>query len=410
MSFVPTRELAVWLDFGTAPARRVGRLATVRSGVLFEYDREFVSSGLELSPLRLPLGPGVVRGDPALYDGLPGVFEDCLPDGWGRLLLDRRVAALGVDPRALGPLDRLAFLGPQTLGAVRFEPTHRYPQPSVTSLTTLEREARAVFSRTKRVELDRLIALGGSPQGARPKVLIQRRGTRLRAEQGAEVGWSSWMVKFRARDDAGDAALVEHVWMSLASACGVKTAETALIDGRHFAVRRFDRQGATRLHLHSLAGLLHVPFGVPAVDYRDLLRVTRLLTRDEAQVTEAYRLACFNVLAHNRDDHARNVAFLMDDRGTWSLAPAFDLTPSSGPGGEHALTVCGAGTPTLDDLRRLGKEGRVVDAERTLATVRRGLGALRRVAQRAGAPVKLIQRLGGYLRREDAARSAHPRS
>lgn len=402
MSFVRTKELTVWLDFGSTPSRKVGRLADTRAGVLFEYDDGFVRSGLELSPFRLPLGPGVVRGDPRVYDGLPGVFEDCLPDGWGRLLLDRRVAQLNVEPRMLGPLDRLAFLGPLTLGAIRFEPSHRYEAPSVVSLLSLDREAQSVFAGAPDVDLDRLIALGGSPQGARPKVLIQRKGQQLRPEQGPPSGWTSWMVKFRARDDVDDAALVEHLWMELARSCGLEAAETALMEAkgtqrRHFATRRFDRIGRGRLHLHSLGGLLHVPFGVPAVDYRDLLRVTRALTRDDRQVTSAFRLACFNVLAGNRDDHARNVAFLMSDEGQWSLAPAFDLTPSEGPGGQHAMSVCGSGLPGLGDLDRLADELRVEDATRVLSSVKRGLSRFPELAKRLGVKPALARRLADRL-------------
>jgi serine/threonine-protein kinase HipA len=370
--------------------------------VLFEYDDGFVRSGLELSPFRLPLRPGVVRGDPRVYDGLPGVFEDCLPDGWGRLLLDRRVSQLNVDPRRLGPLDRLAFLGPLTLGAIRFEPSHRYEQPSVVSLLSLEREAQSVFAGATDVDLDRLIALGGSPQGARPKVLIQRKGQQLRSEQGPTTGWTSWMVKFRARDDADDAAQVEHVWVALARSCGLETAETALLETRgtqrrHFATRRFDRIGARRLHLHGLGGLLHVPFGVPALDYRDLLRVTRTLTRDERQVTSAFRLACFNVLAGNRDDHARNVAFLMSDDGQWRLAPAFDLTPSEGPGGQHAMSVCGSGLPGLGELDQLADELAVEDATSVLSNVKRGLSRFSELAKRLGVKPPLARRLADRL-------------
>ncbi|MBL8924536.1 MAG: HipA domain-containing protein [Myxococcaceae bacterium] len=149
--------------------------------------------------------------------------------------------------------------------------------------------------------------------------------------------------------------------------------------------------------MHSLAGLLHVPFGVPALDYRDLLRVTRLLTRDERQVTEAYRRACFNVLAHNRDDHPRNIAFLMSASGRWALAPAFDLTPSHGPGGEHAMSVLGEGLPTKKTLARLGEEARVADAGHALKQVEHGLSRLAAVARRLGVPPPLAARLTRLL-------------
>jgi serine/threonine-protein kinase HipA len=400
VSFVPTRQLDVWLCFSRRI--RVGRLASTRAGLLFEYDSAFLQSGLELSPLRLPLQRGVWRGDARVFEGLPGVFDDALPDGWGRLLLERRVRELGLEAGALGPLDRLAFLSDQAMGALAFEPSRAFPRPTVVSLPSLEREAQRVFSGRGRVDLEQLLALGGSPQGARPKVLIQRRGALLQPERGPRAGWTSWLVKFRARDDERDAARVERLWMQLAQECGLEVAECELLPGgpRHpgyFATRRFDRVGRRRLHLHSLAGLLHVPSGVHSLDYRELLRVTRALTRDEGDVTRAYQLACFNVLAGNRDDHARNVAFLFSERGAWRLAPAYDVTPSHGPGGEHSMSVCGEGRPGRRALERLATEAHVIGADVALDAVVHGLRRFEERAEAAGFTRPQRRRLRGFV-------------
>lgn len=404
MSFEPVRRLRIVLELGGASgSREVGTLARTQRGLLFEYAREFLDSKLQLSPYRLPLRRGVVRGDPLVFDGLPGVFEDSLPDGWGRLLLDRLARREGVEPAQLGPLDRLAWVGDSGLGALQYFPTFATKAPSVVRLGTLERETRKVLA-DRPADLDTLFALGGSPQGARPKVLLQRRDRdgALRREAGPEAGWTSWLVKFRAKDDPVESALVEHLWMTLAAECGVRTAETTLLEpnrrgGGFLAVRRFDREGPRRLHLHTLSGLLHVPPGVPALDARHLLDVTGRLTRDEQEVRHAFRLVCFNVLAHNHDDHPRNVSFLLGHAGHWRLAPAYDLTPSHGPGSEHAMAVCGVGLPGRAELLRLGDEFGVAHARRVLDEVEGGLARLPHLAKRLGVPARVLARLAALV-------------
>jgi serine/threonine-protein kinase HipA len=216
-------------------------------------------------------------------------------------------------------------------------------------------------------------------------------------------GFTAWLVKFPAKVDDPHAASLEHAYFLMAEAAGLTVPRTQLL-GRtrrapgYFAIERFDRRGAERVHTHTLGGLHHLPHGYPGLDYRDLLRTTRELTRDERAVAEMFRRACFNVLAHNRDDHSRNFAFVMDGTGAWSPSPAYDLTFSRGPGGEHTMVVAGEGrAPTEAHLLRLAEEAELKNAPRHLSKVKRALGAFGDFAEAAGVPAKLRKQIAKEL-------------
>lgn len=384
----------------------VGRLARKGREILFEYDAAFLQRGLPLSPLKLPLRPGVVVGDPAVFQGLMGVFEDSLPDGWGRLLLDRRIAREGVTPAVLGPLDRLAWVGTHAMGALVYRPEHGLEAPTVIDLAEVERDSQAVLADVDAPDLDRLIALGGSPQGARPKALVQIGPDDDRVLFGSgpiRPGFVPYLVKFRARDDDKHAGVLEHAYARMAATAGIDMPETRLLGHTtrrvgYFAARRFDRVGARRRHVHTLSGLLHAPHTHSSVGYRELLRVTRGLTRNEGAVAEMFRRACFNVRAHNRDDHAKNFAFVMDESGAWSASPAYDLTYSDGPGGEHAMLIGGEGrAPTRAHLEALAAELDVLRAPRIIDEVWAAVARFRAIADEVGLPKKLRDRVGKAL-------------
>ena len=384
---------------------KVGRLATRARQILFEYDSAFLASGLELSPFKLPLRAGVVVGDPARFDGLMGLFEDSLPDGWGRLLIDRWAARAGLSPAALGPLDRLSMVGAGAIGALVYQPEVAVEVPSVVDLPEIAGEVERVLKGAKARDLDRLMALGGSPQGARPKALVQLSddGTVVIGDRRSRPGFVHYLVKFGARDDPPHAGVLELAYMRMASAAGIDVPPTRMLGrtARHrgyFAIRRFDREGARKVHVHTLAGLLHAPHDRPTMGYRELLLTTRRLTRDEAAVAEIFRRACFNVFAHNRDDHTRNFAFLMDPRGGWRPSPAYDLTFSSGPGGEHAMLVGGEGaTPTEKDLLALAASVDLKRPRALLEEVRAAVNDFARHADEAGVPRQVRGKIGKVL-------------
>jgi serine/threonine-protein kinase HipA len=398
----PVDRLNVYFEPEEGRRRRVGRLARRGREILFEYDVEFLASKLEISPFKLPLRPGVVAGDPMLFSGLMGVFEDSLPDGWGRLLLDRRIAKEGLEPSALTPLDRLAWVGSRSMGALVYEPEFGVETPTIVDLAEIASETEAVLEHSEGPDLDRLIALGGSPQGARPKALVQLGPdgkTLLYGAREIRPGFTPYLVKFRAKEDDAHAGLLEHAYSKMARAAGIDIPETRMLGrtARHpgyFASRRFDRVETKKLHLHTLCGLLHAPHTYPSIGYRQLLLITRSLTRNEAEVAEMFRRACFNVLAHNRDDHTKNFAFLMDGEGAWRTAPAYDLTYSAGPGGEHSLLIGREGrNPTTEHLEALAREVGVKRASAIIEEVRAAVDRFRSLAEEVGLPKKVQDRV-----------------
>ncbi len=344
------KEIRVGLQFDqeTMP---VGRLAASGRAVFFEYDQTFLTTGLEISPLRLPLKPGLQSYRHTIFDGLPGVFGDSLPDGWGRLLLDRAARVQGILPEELSPLDRLAHVGRSGMGALVYEPDlGPEPEDELIELDLLSEGAHHILDGDASELLDVLISLNGSSAGARPKAMIGVDASKCNLIHGSQVlpeNYDHWIVKFGNSQDGADAGAVEYIYSIMARDAGLEIPETHLFPSRSgagfFGVRRFDRISNKRLHLHSVAGLLHADYRLPTLDYRDLAALTFHLTRDLREVERLVRMAVFNVLAHNRDDHAKNFSFLMDASGRWSLSPTYDLTFSSGPGGQQSMLVMGEG-------------------------------------------------------------------
>lgn len=268
--------------------------------------------------------------------------------------MDHDFRRQGIDPAALSPLDRLAWLGTGTMGALTYHPPRAWaPDDSPLDLYALGRNAADVLAGETAEILPQLMRTGGSPGGARPKVLVGLWGERiLSGEEDLPDGFEHWMVKFTGQSDPRDGGPTEYAYSCMARAAGIEMPPTKLLEVKHgsnrrsyFAVCRFDRAaGNRRSHVHTFAGLLHVNFRIPQSDYADLLKVTRSLTQNHADVLRLFRLMVFNLATHNRDDHARNFAFVLDpNTGEWALTPAYDLTFAMGPGGKHSTTLAGEG-------------------------------------------------------------------
>lgn len=368
--------------------RLVGRLAWHQRRAHFEYDRDFLAGGLEISPFRLPLRGGVQQAPLEPFSGLHGAFNDSLPDGWGRLLIDRKLSSNGIHPEALTPLDRLAFVGSHGMGALTYHPQSQASTDDGSGLLNLDalaEGARQVLADEASAALEQLLRLGGSPQGARPKALIGVSGDRAAIIHGTDdlpAGFDHWLVKFRAPTDPADVGAIEQAYAGMARLAGIDMPETYLFPAAggpgHFAIKRFDRIGNRRLHMQTASGLLDADHRLPSLTYNDLLKLTRALTRDQKAVDQVFNRMLFNILAHNRDDHTKNHSFLMEADGSWKVSPGYDLTYSAGPGGEHSLAISGEGrSPTLEHILRAAKDGGIAEAKvtdmlhRTAAAIRR---------------------------------------
>jgi serine/threonine-protein kinase HipA len=281
----------------------LGTLAHSGRDMLFEYATEALGQGLELSPLHLKLQPQAYGAFATHQHGLPGLLADSLPDGWGLLLMDRLFRQQGLDVSMVSPLQRLAFIGERAMGALVFEPATPWAQThQAHSLLSLARQTQQVLAGEGAAVLKQLAWWGGSPQGARPKVLVNMHALSGQVQAGtvddAAAGFEPWLVKFPARGEHPEACAIEALYADLARRCGLDMPPTRHIElGPRlaaFAVQRFDREAGLRVPVHTLAGALHADFHLPgAVDYTTWLRVVRLFTRDEREVRKAFgRVLC----------------------------------------------------------------------------------------------------------------------
>ena len=305
---------------------------------VFEYAPEFINEGFSISPFYLPLKQGVFTSRVDPFSGLFGVFNDSLPDGWGRLLIDRYLHSTGIPMNLLTVLDRLAIVGSKGMGALSYVPdNHIKTQNENNSLDFIANEVRKILSEEEDItSIEQLAAQGGSSGGARPKVFIKRNN-------------ESWIVKFPSSIDPKNIGEIEYNYSLIAKKCGVEFTETELLEGKYFATKRFDREEGRRVHMHSAAGLLYADFRFPSLDYTELIKATLALTKSIDEAYKLFRLMVFNVLTSNMDDHAKNFSFLFKS-GKWQLSPAYDLVPSQGINGNHTTTINGKGQPKFDDI------------------------------------------------------------
>lgn len=370
-------------------------MASDRGRTYFEYAPEFLSTGLNLSPFRLPFEGGLFEHADHSFGPLPGLFDDSLPDGWGLLLMDRHFRSRGLDPAGVGPLERLSWLGTRTMGALTYHPPSEASgeDAGIFDLHDLARQSQEILAGDAVEVLPRLLRAGGSPGGARPKVLVGVRAeSLLSGEDDLPEGYEHWIVKFAAKKDMPDAGPIEYAYALMAAAAGIDMPPTRLFKtsggSRFFGVKRFDREGNRRFHVHTFGGLIQSDFRVPSADYADLLKAASVLTRDQEAVLKAFRRMAFNVASHDRDDHVKNFAFILDDAsGDWALSPAYDLAYAPGPGGEHSMTLAGEGkAPGREHVLRLAGQAGVAKARAAdiLDEVRAAVDRWSRFAAQAG--------------------------
>lgn len=366
-------EIGLMLDESQS-ARPIGRLAMAGGLAQLEWSVAVIEGRRRIDPLLYLPEPGLQAARGRDFDGLHGFLADSLPDAWGQLLMKRRLEKLGIRPQTLTAVDRLALIGNSGRGALVYRPaTTPVEDTGAIDLDALAEQSQVLLLGEDTDLIDTLARLGGASGGARPKVSIGIAADGTLGQNVAAEGHEEWIVKFRATVDPVDIGPVEEAYARMARAAEIDMALSRLLPARdgfgYFATRRFDRPSpGQRLHMVSLAGALEALPDVPSIDYDGLLRATAAITRHAGDVEQAFRRMMFNILAHNRDDHTRQHSYLMDSDGEWRLAPAYDLTFSNGPGGEHYLAVEGEGrAPTRAHVVTLGRRHGLSD--RTIAEI-----------------------------------------
>jgi len=357
----------------------LGELVANQRKIYFKYYQSFIKSGREISPFRLKLSEQIYSADPLPFDGLYGVFADSLPDGWGKLLLDRTLAAKGILIEDVSPLQRLSFVGTRGMGALMYRPEmNESPEPVILpELDSIAKEMNVVLEGASSETIEELYQLGGSSGGARPKILVGYNAETDQLIHGADEipgEYEHWLIKFQSSSDRRDTANIEFAYYKMALDAGIEMSECRLFKGKsgkvYFGTRRFDRIGGNRIHMHSAAGLMHDDFRLSNLDYGHLMDCAFKLERHVKAYEKILRMAAFNVFAHNRDDHSKNFAFLMNEKGQWKLSPAYDLTFSSSSHGYHSTMVAGESKdPGKKHLLELGNYFKIKKAGQIIAQV-----------------------------------------
>lgn len=321
----------------------------------FEYDRRWLTEGFSISPLELPLKPGIFIAKPYPFDGDFGIFEDSLPDGYGRYMLHKALLREGIDDSSLSALDRLSIVGKGGMGALTYSPVNNIMNKEESAdLDYLQTKALEVLKDRQDHDAQLLLFNSGNSGGARPKAVFND-------NEG------HWLVKFRHTYDPKDIGIHEFRYNEIARKCGIIVPDFKLINGRYFASRRFDlKEDGMRCHVVTAGGLLGISISTPVLDYSNLLALTGWLTQSRVDVEQMFRRMIFNYLMENKDDHAKNFSFYVDrdEKGwKWHLAPAYDLTHSSGGyNGEHATSVNGTGSPSLKDFVAVGAKANIPES------------------------------------------------
>jgi serine/threonine-protein kinase HipA len=404
---------------------RIGAVS-IRAGdryAAFQYDPAFARSGIQVAPVKMPLREAPYRfpGLPEdAFSGLPGLLADSLPDRWGSALVNAWLASEGREPSSFDVVERLCYVGTRGMGALEFRPAR---EPASTGEEDLQIEAlvrlagevladREAFvaelaANPEEEAMRAILSVGTSAGGARPKAVIaynEATGQVRSGQLDAGEGFQHWLLKFDGVAHAGDHGLVdprgwgavEYAYAKMADVAGLAMTESRLLEEngrRHFMTRRFDRPGdRSKLHVQTLAALEHVSYNEPGTySYEQALLLMRRLGLGAAAVEQQFRRMVFNVVARNQDDHVKNIAFLMDRAGAWSLAPAYDVTWAWKPGNlwldSHQMSINGKRDGfTVADVRAAArvaglKRGR---AEAVLAEVGDAVQGWRAIAAEVG--------------------------
>ena len=366
----------------------VGKLAKYEGMLWFQYDAAWLKHGFDLSPQTLLFDQKPQQAKSQIFDGLPGVFYDSLPDGWGLLLMDRFFEQHFNCPRhAIEPLDRLAYMGNRAMGALSYQPIveHGYESERLNLQKLFHASQNILNDKTDKL-LEQLQMDGGSPGGARPKILVGLSGDHeecISSFQNLPKGFEHWIVKFRGKNEPEDSGRIEQAYAMMARLANIDLPKTCLLKEEFFAVKRFDRTGDVRHHVLSLGAYLYADYRLPSLDYAALLGATAVITKNIKEIEKAFRLMVFNIATHNKDDHAKNFSFLHDGK-SWRLSPAYDLTWNKGINNQHNTSVAGSGEPRRKDIQSIAEDfeishweniiEEIVDATSQWSTIAKSVG------------------------------------
>lgn len=337
--------------------------------VAFQYSPDWQKTGFSISPLSLPLSNEVFipkEENIRIFNGLHGVFADSLPDAWGQLLIRNYLSEVGIDINNLSVLDRLAYVGNSGMGALEYYPS-KAADFSIENIgmnfDEIASECNKILSSKDSDKLDVIYKLAGSSGGTRPKILLSENGV-------------DWIIKFPATTDPKNSGKIEYDYSLCARKCGINMTQTVLIPSKvcegYFKTERFDRTNGEKVFTASFAGLLNVDYNMPTCDYSTYMKLIQVLTKDNTiDKEQMYNQMCFNVLAHNRDDHTKNFSFIFTENDGWRLAPAYDVTYSRTYYGEQTTSVNGKGKNINDnDFMKVGVDAGL-SKEYTLFTLER---------------------------------------
>ena len=389
---------------------RVGAVALDDLGVgVFEYDSNFLKRGLDVAPIMMPLNEArrghVIHSFPALnpetFKRLPGLLADTLPDKFGQAIVNAWLARQGRSPDDFSIIERLCYTGSRAMGALEFKPTviEHLSQPVSIEISEMIALIQSVMNHrnsldvtlthdeqeTQEALLD-ILRIGTSAGGARAKAVIaynEKTGEVLSGQADAPKGFGHWLLKFDGVSDiefgkTSDFGRIEYAYYNMATAAGINMSECRLLEenGRaHFMTRRFDRVAGDKLHMQSLCATQHYDFNMAgAYGYEQALMTMRRMKLSKKEQLQQYRRMVFNVIARNQDDHTKNIAYLMNQQGEWSLSPAFDMTHSYKPGEgwtqTHQMSINGKRDHfTRQDLIDVAQNNDLKNPENVIADV-----------------------------------------
>lgn len=314
---------------------------------VFEYTKEWLLHGFSISPLELPLKPEQFIAKEFPFYGNFGVFEDSMPDGYGRYLLNRILAKENIDDASMNPVQRLAIIGSNGMGALTYHPAiFNHKDMLLPELDRMQKIVLDVLQEKNNEDEELLYFNSGNSGGCRPKCL-------MKDNEG------SWIIKFRHTYDPVGMGIMEYNYNVVARLCGIDVPDFKLIDNKYFATKRYDVNEGVKKHVVTAAGLMGVSIRTPNLDYKNLLHLTGYMTQNPREVKEMFRRMVFNVFSKNKDDHGKNVSFVHEEN-SWKLTPAYDLTLcEKGYNNEHATSVNGNGLPTIEDMIAVGEDIRL---------------------------------------------------